>query len=163
MSALSKRYVLEELFRRLLSALSDEAILAEALDKSDGMARHVKQAIKTQGQGVKMTTVNEALKNDPFRAAAWKLLGLPQDTPFPSLPGELLYGDLSIEIHSPALKDVYLSDENMESRTSKFFMAAAEVLGRSIMSYGEGAAALGEKLHRETPGNNMKRKVEEKM
>ena len=61
--------------------------------------------------------------------------------PFPSLPGELLYGDLSSSIHAPSLKTVYVSDEE-EAASLEFFTKAAGFLKRKVVAYSEAEAAL---------------------
>ena len=91
-----------------------------------------------------MSHVNDALLDLAFRAEAWRCLGLPADTPFPSLPGEILYGDLSAEIHNPTLKEIYLSDGDPLSVASRFFIAAAGVFSRKVAYYSEADAALAE-------------------
>ena len=89
-----------------------------------------------------MSHVNDALADLEFRAEAWICLGLPTETPFPSLPGEILCGDLSAKIHNPTLKEIYQSDGEPSSVDALFFTAAANVLSRKVSDYSEADAAL---------------------
>ena len=76
------------------------------------------------------------------REAAWeRVLNFSSNVPFPSLPGELLYGDLSSSIHAPSLKTVYVSDEE-EAASLEFFTEAAGFLKRKVEAYSEAEAAL---------------------
>lgn len=103
------RFVLEKLFHLLLDQISNNPELSSALDLS-GLDKNKLKNLKGPASSARMTNVNEALLNSGFRAEAWKALELPLDTPFPSLPGEIIYGDLSNELHNPALDSVYLGE-----------------------------------------------------
>ena len=138
------RYVLEVLFRRLLQHLQEDKPIQEALDKSTSITKPAKKSLTGPIASARMSHVNEALLDIEFRAEAWRCLGLPADTPFPSLPGDILYGDLSAEIHNPTLKEIYLSDGEASSVASRFFIAAAGLLSRKVAYYSEADAALFE-------------------
>ena len=138
------RYVLEALFRRLLQHLQDDNLFKEALSKSDTISPSVKKSMRGNIASVRISHVNDALLDAEFCHEAWRCLGLPAGTPFPSLPGEILYGDLSAEIHNPALKEIYLSDGEPSSEASRFFIAAAGVFSRKVAYYSEADAALAE-------------------
>ena len=99
-----------------------------------------------------MTYVNEALLNSGFRAEAWRVLGLPLETPFPSLPGEIIYGDLSNELHNPALDSVYLAEEDTSSNSSRFFLAAAAVVERDVVYFSRVKASFAKGKEREMLG-----------
>lgn len=93
LSAISKRFVMEGILRAVVSAIPKSSALKAALNGTQIPAPY-KKLMQEGGTNVRMTTVNEAMLNEPFRLAAWQALDLPSDVPFPSLPGEMLYGDL---------------------------------------------------------------------
>ena len=132
------------LFRRLLQHLQEDKPIQDALNKSTTIIPSVKKSLTGPIALVRMSHVNDALVDLEFRAEAWRCLGLPADTPFPSLPGDILYGDLSAEIHNPTLKEIYLSDGEASSVASRFFIAAAGLLSRKVAYYSEADAAQAE-------------------
>ena len=140
------RYVLELLFRRLLLKLQDNETLKNALNNSSVISKTVVKNLSGLVAAVRMSSVNDALLDDVFRTRAWESLGIPADTPFPSLPGELLYGDLSAEIHHPMIKEVYLSDGELSSIVSLFFVAAANALNHKVVYYSDAEAARAEEM-----------------
>jgi hypothetical protein len=124
--------------------LQDDNLIQEALSKSTTISPSAKKSMRGNIASVRMSHVNDALLDLAFRAEAWRCLGLPAGTPFPSLPGDILYGDLSAEIHNPTLKEIYLSDGEASSVASRFFIAAAGLLSRKVAYYSEADAALFE-------------------
>jgi len=138
------RYVLEALFRCIVQYLQEDKPIQDALSKSTTISQSAKKSLKGTIAFARMSHVNEALLDLEFRVEAWRCLGLPSDTPFPSLPSEILYGDLSAEIHNPTLKEIYLSDGEASSVASRFFIAAAGLLSRKVAYYSEADAALAE-------------------
>jgi hypothetical protein len=132
---------LETLFRRLLEQLASDNSFAEALKNSTSLPESLKKLLVGPISSVRMSDINKALLDSAFRSSAWTSLGLPPETPFPSMPGELIYGDLSAEIHSPSLKEIYLAEEDASSNLSRFFVAAAVVISRSVVVYSEASAA----------------------
>jgi len=141
LSALSQRVVLEGVLRDIVTAIPKNEFLQTALN-STTISAPTKKLMLAGDISVKMTPVSNALLNLPFRAAAWKAIGFLPDVPFPSLPGETLYGDLSSSIHAPALKEVYLSDyHDRESTVYLFFAAAAQRMEKKLKIFSEEAAA----------------------
>ena len=141
--------MLEKIFRLLLDLIPDDAKLSSALDSLTGFDTNKIKNLKGPASSVRMTNVNEALLNPDFRAEAWRSLGLPPDTPFPSLPGEIIYGDLSNEVHNPALNSVYLAEEEASSYSSRFFLAAAEVVKREVVFFSWAKASLAQRQEKE--------------
>jgi hypothetical protein len=132
---------LESLFRHLLEQLEVDTDFAEALEKSTSLPDSLKKSLRGNIYSVRMSDINRALLDSAFRSSAWSSLGLPPETPFPYMPGDLLYGNLSAEIHSPSLTEVYLTEEDASSNLSRFFVAAAAVVKRRVVVYSEASAA----------------------
>jgi hypothetical protein len=126
--------------------LSANKSLIAALQRSTTLDKSLQKKLMATATSVRMSTVSDALRDRSFRTAAWESLGMPKDTPFPSLPGELVYGDLSSEIHAPSIKEVYLSREKEDSDHSRFFLALADVLKKPVVFYSEAYAALGKDI-----------------
>ena len=135
----------------MLDQISNDPELSSALDSS-GLDKSKLKNLKGPASSARMTYVNEALLNSDFRAEAWRALGLPLDTPFPSLPGEIIYGDLSNELHNPALDSVYLAEEDASSYSSRFFLAAAAVVERDVVYFSRVKASFAKGKEREKPG-----------
>ena len=146
LSALSQRVVLEGVSRDIVRAIPEDEVLQTALNATTVLA-HTKKLMLAGNISVKMTPVSNALLNLPFRAAAWKAIGFAPDVPFPDLPGDTLYGDLSSSIHAPALKEVYLSDyHDRDSKVYLFFVAAAQRMEKILKIFSEEAAAYADTL-----------------
>ena len=141
LSALSQRVVLECIFRDIVKAIPQDVDLQKALNATT-ISASAKKLMLAGNIIVSMTQVNNALLNLPFRAAAWRAIGFPPDTPFPSLPGEVLYGDLSSSIHAPNLRNVFLSDRHdKESDLYLLLQVAAKHMQKKMELYSEEAAA----------------------
>ena len=131
--------MLEGVFRIIVTAVPKSEALKMALNATS-VYPAAKNLIRAGDLTAKMSAVNECVLNDCFRALAWDAVGLDPKVPFPSLPGELLYGDLSASLHSPALREVYLSDLG-DPTTTAFFTAAARLTERVVTVFSEQDAA----------------------
>ena len=145
LSALSKRAVLEEVFRGILSEIPGNSALKSALENITSIGNNSKKCMLSALTTTKMTDVNKAMLDPAFCKAAWEALDFPPETQFPhSLSADsLLYGDLSFSLHSPALREVYLSQKT-DKGTYDFFVLAAKYSNKKAETFSEEEAAAAE-------------------
>lgn len=141
LSALSKRAVLEAILLAIVKAIPGDTHLLRALKSVSLVNEPDKKLMRTASPYVKMSAVNRAMLDLPFRTAAWKAIGLDPDVPFPILQSDLIYGDLSLSMHSPVLREVFLSNKYDGEASIKFFTAAAEFVGKKANIFSEEEAA----------------------
>jgi len=145
LSAFSKRAVLEEVFRGILSEIPGNSALKSALENITSIGNNSKKCMLSALTTTKMTDVNKAMLDPAFCKAAWEALDFPPETQFPlSLSAEsLLYGDLSFSLHSPALREVYLSQKT-DKGTYDFFVLASKYSNKKAETFSEEEAAAAE-------------------
>ena len=141
LSALSKRAVLEAILLAIVKAIPEDTHLMLALVSVSLVNESDKKLMRTASPYVKMSAVNRAMLDLPFRTAAWTAIGLDPDVPFPILQSDLIYGDLSLSMHSPVLREVFLSNKYDDEASIKFFTAAAEFMGKKAKIFYEEEAA----------------------
>jgi hypothetical protein len=117
--------------------------LTTALTKCRNISKDEKFKIERGDLSVKMSSVNQALIDDAFRALAWKAIGFDSLIPFPNLTGDIIYGVLSSMIHFPNLSEIYLSDESTPENKA-FFEAASIFMSKAIVEYSESEANAAE-------------------
>jgi hypothetical protein len=145
LSVLSKRAVLEEVFRGILSEIPGNSALKSALEKITSISSNSKKCMLSALTTTKMTDINRAMLDPAFCEAAWEALAFPPETQFPrTLPADnLLYGDLSFSLHSPALNEVYLSQKS-DKGSYDFFVLAAKYSNKKAETFSEEEAAAAE-------------------
>ena len=145
LSALSKRAVLEEVFRGILSEIPGNSALKSALENITSIGNNSKKCMLSALTTTKMTDVNKAMLDPAFCKAAWEALDFPPETQFPlSLSADsLLYGDLSFSLHSPALRELYLSQKT-DKGTYDFFVLAAKYSNKKAETFSDEEAAAAE-------------------
>ena len=137
--------MLESFFRKVVDAVHNvnDKRLGEAL-RNVNLPLHVRKSFEGPVGSAKMMHVNEALMIEAFRIQAWKSLELSVDTPWPPFSGQLLYGDLSSEVHLPPLNEVFLQDSDKSSPFALFFVAVARLLKKKVSYFSERNAAFAE-------------------
>ena len=134
-------FVLEGILRAVVAAITKSAALEAALNGTRIPAPHEK-AMQAGGTNVGLTVVNDAMLYESLCLAAWQALGLPSGVPFPSLPGEMLYGGLCSSIPSPGLKSVCVLDKDEEeAATVELFAEAANLGEKEVVGFSAADAA----------------------
>lgn len=93
----------------------------------------------------KMSYVNELLLIAEARKVVWENMGIDQAVNVPKFPSDLIYGLISLGIHSPVVFAVYVSDK-MDQKLTDFFKFVSARSQLVIDLYNEEAASAGEDL-----------------
>jgi hypothetical protein len=143
LSELSQRVVLEAFFRDVACCVKSNANVSAALSKSSQISDKAKKDA-SKGVNSSMSSINAALQDSQFRDAVWTALNVSESMVLPSLTNDILYGDLSGAIHSPALTEVYVRSKARKEYVN-FFSVLAERFrpSKSLVLYSEENAALG--------------------
>lgn len=139
----SLRSLVESLFQIIVTAAPKHPNMLTALNDCGNLKKSEIIQISDGDLSVYMTTVNKALQNTKFRAAAWEAISFDPSVPFPKIRGDIMYGSLCALIHSPGLENVFLSDRTT-SMSKVFYSAAAGLIDMEVMVYSESAALAGE-------------------
>lgn len=123
--------------------IRNNADIVELIDSCNLPKDKVKDVVK--GVAPKMSNVNFILLTPEIRSAVWTCLNIDQSVPFPTFGADLIYGLLSMRIHSPGVPCLYLSDK-LDSQFKVFWEALSEQISLPVNTFSEEAAALGEEL-----------------
>jgi hypothetical protein len=143
LSELSQRAVLEAFFRDVACCVKSNANVSAVLSKSSQISK-IDKKDASKGANSAMSSINTALQDSQFRDAVWTALNVSDSMVLPSLTNDILYGDLSGAIHSPALTEVYVRSKARKEYVI-FFSVLAERFrpSKSLVLYSEEDAALG--------------------
>ena len=98
----------------------------------------------------KMSLINELLLDDVLRPQFWTYLNIGEDIIFPIFPDDqLFYGVLSMGVHLPIIKTIYISDLS-SSQIKKFFVDLADLFKVKAEIFDEMDASYGQDLENRT-------------